>query len=160
MTWTVAGAFPFVTPKKYELCFSGLMGGTLSRVTALLGSGRSNRQVLEKCWSFQLPTNKFTGHVLRGGRGGCSIHIDLLLCLSILIWASVIWRLLVNCDLSTCVWGKDLWNNAHLYLLVLGWNKLKIGIQPTLLLSQFLSPAYCSCTCFWLDASKSNGLIV
>ena len=31
-----------------QLCFSGLMGGSLSRVTALLGSGRSNRQVLEQ----------------------------------------------------------------------------------------------------------------
>merc|ERR1711974_512959 len=49
---------------------SGLMGGSLSRVTALLGSGRSNRQVM--CYVV---------------RGGGSLHIDLLLCLSFLIWS-------------------------------------------------------------------------
>ena len=52
MTWTEAGAFSSKKEQqlfdaKQQPCFSGLMGGSLSRVTALLGSGRSNRQVLD-----------------------------------------------------------------------------------------------------------------
>ena len=70
-----------------HLSFSGLMGGSLSRVTALLASGRSNRQVHKLNFSITMHWNDFSfpGHVLCGGRGGGSLHIDLLLCLSLLI---------------------------------------------------------------------------
>ena len=76
--------------------FSGLMGGTLSRVTALLGSGRSNRQVI---WNKLFPetilpdmvrTFSFSGHVLCGRRGDSSLHTYILLYITVLMKLFVI----------------------------------------------------------------------
>ena len=77
--------------------FSGLMGGTLSRVTALLGSGRSNRQVIwnmiftETILSYIVRTLiSFSGHVLCGRRGDSSLHTYILLYITVLMKLFVI----------------------------------------------------------------------
>ena len=99
--------------------FSGLMGGTLSRVTALLGSGRSNRQVI---WNIIFPETilldivrtltdrwfeiwyflkkilsdivrtliSFSGHVLCGRRGDSSLHSYILFYITVLMKLFVI----------------------------------------------------------------------
>ena len=73
------------------------MGGTLSRVTALLGSGRSNRQVIwnkifpETILSYIVRTLiSFSGHVLCGRRGDSSLHTYILLYITVLMKLFVI----------------------------------------------------------------------